>query len=142
MFDGLYQGTLLYLAHQIPCTIYGSRTIRNTKVSGYLCFTLSTGFKEMNSLLLEFFRVGRLCFAHRTLLVLAYHISLLRPPIFGAIPSSASWSTWTHAIARLRPPSNCGTLLPVWEAISTVPAMIPLDGRPYGKDGCASCTPW
>jgi hypothetical protein len=32
--------------------------------------------------------------------------------------------------------------LPVWEAISTVRAMGHQDGRPYGKDGYVSCTPW
>ncbi len=62
------------------------RTIRNTKISGYLRFTLSTGFKQMNSLLLEFLGVGRLRSAHKTLLFLFYHISLLRPPNFGGIP--------------------------------------------------------
>src|SRR5450755_2225635 len=61
-------------------------TVRNTKISGYVCFTLPTGFKQMNGLLLEFLGVGRLRFAHKTLLCLFYHISLLRPPNFGGIP--------------------------------------------------------
>jgi hypothetical protein len=38
-------------------------------------------------LLLEFSCIGRLCFAHRTLLFLSYHISLLLPPKFGTIPN-------------------------------------------------------
>jgi hypothetical protein len=34
-----------------------------------LCFTFPTGFNKLNSLLLEFLCVGRLRFAHETLLV-------------------------------------------------------------------------
>src|SRR6266567_2331622 len=42
--------------------------------------------KEINRLLLEFFGIGRLSFAHNILLLEVYHISLLRPPNFGGIP--------------------------------------------------------
>lgn len=47
----------------------------------------------------------------------------------------------THLDQRHRTigqPKNCGTLLPVWEAISTARVMARRDGRPYGKDGCGS----
>src|SRR6266702_2078784 len=65
---------------------FAESAIRNAKISGYLCFTLSTCFEKYYCLLLEFLGVGRLRFAHKTLLVLVYHISLLRPPNFGGIP--------------------------------------------------------
>src|SRR5438046_1536405 len=41
--------------------------IGNTKISGYLGFTLPSGFKKIHRLLLEFFGVGRLRFACATL---------------------------------------------------------------------------
>src|SRR5262245_7040428 len=47
---------------------FAQSAIRNTKISGYLHFTFSTGFKKIHSLLLELFRVGRLRFAHQILL--------------------------------------------------------------------------
>src|ERR1700738_3553325 len=61
-------------------------TIGNSKISCYLCFTFLTGFKKLNGLLLEFFCVGRLRFAHKILLFLVYHISLPRPSKFGGSP--------------------------------------------------------
>ena len=48
-------------------TPFAQSTIGNAKISGYLCFTLPTGFKKIHSLLLEFFGVGRLRFACATL---------------------------------------------------------------------------
>ena len=48
--------------------LFTQSTIGNSKISGYLCFTLPTGFKKIHSLLLEFFGVGRLRLAHQILL--------------------------------------------------------------------------
>ena len=60
------------------------RTVRNAEISGNLCFVLPATFKQMNGLLLEFFCVGWLRFAHRILLIPLYQISLLLLPKSGS----------------------------------------------------------
>jgi hypothetical protein len=80
-----WKGLLILLTQFF--TLFTQSTIRNANISGYFCFALSTGLKEQNSLLLAFFCVRRLCFAHRILLIGLEQISLLRPPKFGATPS-------------------------------------------------------